>query len=145
VEAGRVSSATRSEWLLFVHIASAFIFFGGVLTVAIAGTVASRAAQPAVLERLAQRVHFLLVWPSLVILVAAGARLASEEDVYGRGWLRFGVGVAAVAVVLAALEVYLARSRGERSPAARILVGVALVLLVVVFWAMSAKPGAGGL
>jgi hypothetical protein len=140
-----MSSATRSEWLLFVHIASAFVFFGGVLTVAIAGTVASRAAQPAVLERLAQRVHFLLVWPAFVILVAAGARLASEEDVYGRGWLRFGVGLTAVAAVLAALEGWIARSRGERSPAARILIGLAFVLVVVVIWAMTAKPGAGGL
>jgi hypothetical protein len=136
--------AGRNDWLLFVHVAAAFVFFGAVLTVALAGTVAARAREPAVIERLARRVHLLLVWPSLVVLVAAGAQLASKEDVYARGWLRFGMGLTAVVAVLAALEAWLGRGRGERSPVARVLGIVALVLLVVVFWAMAAKPGITG-
>ena len=136
--------AGRNDWLLFVHIAAAFVFFGAVLTVAVAGTVATRAREPAVIERLARRVHLLLVWPSLVILVAAGAQLASKEDVYARGWLRLGMGLTAAVAVLAALEGWLGSRRGERSPVARILAALAVVLLVVVLWAMAAKPGITG-
>jgi hypothetical protein len=136
--------AGRNDWLLFVHVTAAFVFFGAVLTVAVAGTVATRAREPAVIERLARRVHLLLVWPSLVILVAAGAQLASKEDVYARGWLRLGMGLTAAVAILSALEGWLGSRRGERSPAARILAALAVVLLVVVLWAMAAKPGITG-
>ena len=64
----------RSDWLLFAHVAAAFVFFGAALTVIVVTTAAARArteSEGALLERLALRVDLLLLWPSLVILVGA--------------------------------------------------------------------------
>ncbi len=147
----------RSDWLLFVHVASAFLFFGAAVTMTIAGVSASRAADPrqaALLARLANRVAVLLLWPSLVILVAAGAQLASKEDVYGRGWLRYGMVLTGVVAVLAggvgAWATARRRRLGEAAQEAERLrrnlvptvVGtISLILLAIVFWLMTAKPG----
>jgi uncharacterized membrane protein len=158
----------RSAWLFFIHIAAAFVFFGGAITVAVASIAAGRARslrEAALLARLAARVDLLVVWPSLVILVGAGAQLASAEDAYGEGWLRFGLvltGIVAVIGVglvgwldrrrLRAAERLLATGgdttdeleRLNRSPILTLIGTLSLVLLVIVFWLMTAKPGIYG-
>jgi uncharacterized membrane protein len=154
----------RSDWLLFVHVAAAFVFFGAAITVAVASGAAARAGrarETVLLARLAYRVETLILWPALVILVAAGAQLASDEDVYSRGWLRYGMVVTAVvAIAGAGLAGWLNRrrlrvaeqlladgadtspelERLNRSPILTVLGTLSLVLLVLVFWLMTAKP-----
>jgi uncharacterized membrane protein len=94
-----------------------------------------------------------------VILVGAGAQLASSEDAYGSGWLRFGIVLTAVvAIVVGVLQSWQNRRRlhlaerllagGAESPAdlsrspVPVLLGtLSLVLLVVIFWLMTTKPG----
>jgi uncharacterized membrane protein len=152
----------RSEWLLLAHIGAAFIFFGAALTTLVAGlaaTRARRAREVALLARLAHRADTLLLWPSLVILVGAGAQLASSEDVYSRGWVRYGVLLTAVvALIGGGVSGRLNRRRlreAERlEPSAELEAGagapvllagmLAMILLVVVFWLMTAKPGIYG-
>ena len=151
----------RSDYLLFVHVAAAFLFFGAAITVTAAGvgaTRARRAGEAAVLARLAHRVNLLLLWPSLVILVGAGAQLASKEDVYARGWLHFGVALTVLVAVLGGgLAGWLNRRRllvaaaadpsdelDPQGPVLTLLGTLSLVLLVVVLWLMTAKPGIAG-
>ena len=150
-----VAAYDRSPWLLFVHIAAAFLFFGGALTMTIASVAAAHArdaAETVVLARVAARVDLLLVWPALVILVGAGAQLANDEDAYGSGWLRLGIVLTAVvALAVAVLVSWLNRrqlrqaesgvAEGGPGPAFVLLGTLSLVLLVVVFWLMTAKPG----
>jgi uncharacterized membrane protein len=155
----------RSDWLLFAHVAAAFVFFGAAITVtvvSVAATRARRAHEVALLARLAHRVNTLLLWPALVILVGAGAQLASSEDAYGRGWLRFGIILTAiVALVGGGVEGWLNRRRMRvaeraaaegaefteelerltRSPVLTMVGTISLILLVIVFWLMTAKPG----
>lgn len=155
----------RSAWLFFVHIAAAFLFFGGAIAVAATSLAAARARSvraTAVLARLASRVDLLVVWPALVILVGAGAQLASAEDVYSQGWLRYGIVLTGiVGVIGGGLEGWLNRrrlreaerllesgggsaaelARLNRSPILTLVGTLSLILLVIVFWLMTAKPG----
>jgi uncharacterized membrane protein len=154
----------RSNWLLLAHIAAAFVFFGAAITLTVVSVAATRsrsAREVAVLARLAFRVDVLLLWPSLVILVGAGAQLASSEDAYGRGWLRYGIVLTAVVAVVGGGWMGLLNRRRmrvaaraaeaggaelervNRSPLLTLLGTLTLVLLVVVFWLMTAKPGFG--
>ena len=158
--------ANRSAWLFFVHIAAAFLFFGGVVTVVVTSLATGRARDVraiALLARLASRVDALVVWPALVILVGAGAQLASAEDAYGHGWLRLGIVLTAVvAVVGVGVETWLNRrrlrlaerllaggdvsaadaARLSRSPMLVLVETLSLALLVVIFWLITAKPAA---
>jgi hypothetical protein len=134
----------RSEWLLFAHVAAAFVFFGAALTVVVVTMAAARArteTEGALLARLAFRVDLLLLWPSLVILVGAGAQLASSEDAYGRGWLRWGIILTGVVAVLGGGVLASLSRRPRRGPVLTVVTTLTLVLLVVVFWLMTAKPG----
>lgn len=134
----------RSEWLLFAHVAAAFVFFGAALTVIVVSMAARRAAgeaEAAVLARLAFRVDLLLLWPSLVIVVGAGAQLASSEDAYGRGWLQYGMILTGVVAVLGGGVLAALSRRPGKGPALTIVATLTLSLLVVVFWLMTAKPG----
>jgi hypothetical protein len=134
----------RSDWLLFAHVAAAFVFFGAALTVIVVATAAKRArteSESALLSRLAYRVDLLLLWPSLVILVGAGAQLASSEDAYGRGWLRWGIILTGVVAVLGGGVLASLSRRPRRGPVLTVVTTLTLVLLVVVFWLMTAKPG----
>ena len=136
--------AGRSDWLLFAHVAAAFVFSGAALTVILAGTAAARArveGDRAVLSRLAYRVNVLVLWPALVILIGAGAQLADAEDAYGRGWLRWGMILTGVVAVLGGLVLGALTRRASRSPLVLVMGTATLVALVVIFWLMTAKPG----
>ena len=133
----------RSDWLLFAHVAAAFVFFGAALTVIVVTTAAARArteSEGALLERLALRVDLLLLWPSLVILVGAGAQLASSEDAYGSGWLRWGMTLTGIAAVLGGGVLAALTRRAGRGPVVTFISTLTLVLIVVIFWLMTAKP-----
>jgi hypothetical protein len=135
--------AGRSDWLLFAHVAAAFVFAGAALTVVLAGAASARAADAdrELLARLAFRVNVLVLWPALVILVGAGAQLANSEDVYSRGWLRWGMILTAVVAVVAGAFLAVLTRRASRSPLIFVAGTISLVVLVVVFWLMTAKPG----
>jgi hypothetical protein len=134
----------RSNWLLFAHVAAAFVFFGAALTVAVVSMAATRArseSESTLLSQLAFRVDVLVLWPALVILVGAGAQLASSEDAYGRGWLRWGMILTGVLAVLGGGVLAVVSRRPRRGPLLTLVATLTLVLLVVVFWLMTAKPG----
>ena len=106
-------------------------------------TAAARArteSEGALLARLAFRVDLLLLWPSLVILVGAGAQLASSEDVYGSGWLRWGMILTGIVAVLGGGVLAALSRRGRGGPLLTVVATLTLVLIVVIFWLMTAKP-----
>jgi hypothetical protein len=133
----------RSDWLLFAHVAAAFVFFGAALTVILVARAAARArteSEGALLARLAFRVDLLLLWPSLVILVGAGAQLASSEDAYGSGWLRWGMILTGIVAVLGGGLLAALGRRARGGPLLTVVATLTLVLIVVIFWLMTAKP-----
>jgi hypothetical protein len=105
---------------------------------------AASEAEAALLSRLAFRVDLLLLWPSLVIVVGAGAQLASSEDAYGRGWLQYGMILTGIVAVLGGGVLAALSRRPGKGPALTIVATLTLSLLVVVFWLMTAKPGIYG-
>jgi hypothetical protein len=136
--------AGRSNWLLLAHVAAAFVFSGAVLTVVTAGIASARARDDGartLLAGLAYRVNLLVLWPALVILVGAGAQLASSEDAYSRGWLRWGMVLTAALAVVAGAGLAVLTRRASRSPMLFVAGVLSLVALVVIFWLMTTKPG----
>jgi len=125
------------EWLLFVHLTAVFLFAGALVARAIAATAARGASEGRreLLAGLVARIDRLVLWPTLVVLVAAGLTLADRENVYSRGWLTGSLVVTGALAVLTAAGTAL-RLRGTRllGPA-----GIALILLA--FWLMTVKPG----
>jgi hypothetical protein len=136
--------AGRSHWLLFAHIAAAFLFSGAVVAVVTAAVASARARedhQRVLLAGLAYRVNLLVLWPALVILVGAGAQLASSEDAYSRGWLRWGMVLTALVAVVAGAGLAVLTRRASRSPMLFVAGMLSVVALVVIFWLMTTKPG----
>lgn len=90
------------EWLLFLHVGAALLFFGALFTAAVAGFGAARreiAREVVVLTRVAHRALVLLAWPSFVAFYAAGEALASREAVSHAAWVNAGRALAVVAVL----------------------------------------------
>ena len=75
-----------------------------------------------------------------MILVGAGAQLASSEDVYGSGWLRWGMILTGIVAVLGGGVLAALSRRGRGGPLLTVVATLTLVLIVVIFWLMTAKP-----
>ena len=156
----------RSDALLFAHLVGALALFGGVIAMTAASFAARTRISPreiALLTKVAYRTLLLVVWPALVVAVVAGQALADKEDVSGQTWLAvaypltyIGGAAGSVALTLLARRVM---HRAERLAAegvehaaelrelasARIVAVLGPVLtgvLVILFWLMTAKPGA---
>jgi uncharacterized membrane protein len=151
---------TLYELLVIVHIVAAAVWIGGGVTVSLlaARAWASRDDDTVVeLSRIGDYVGSRMFGPAAFVLLAAGAWAVSEGNwEWGDPWITIGF-LGWIAGLLIALSWH--RTEGERiraavadggasGPRARsvattgMVVGlVELAILVVVVWAMVAKPG----
>ena len=87
----------RSDWLLFAHILSAMLLFGGVLAVATVSLAAQRWAWPdqvPILRALAFRTNLFVVLPGFVAVHVFGDLLANKEFKHGNpDWLDTGFAI----------------------------------------------------
>src|SRR5205085_12598422 len=88
---GLEAGLMRSDWLLFAHILSAMLLFGGVLAVATVSLAAERWAWPdqvPILRALAFRTHLFVVLPGFVAVHVFGDLLANKALKHGNpAWL----------------------------------------------------------
>lgn len=151
---------TLYEALLLIHIVMAIVRIGGGLAIVLLGL---RAAGQNDWERAvalggdAQWLALRLFMPASVLLLLSGAWAASEGNwSFGDAWIT--IGFAAILISLAAgIVVFvpergrigaLARERGAAAPEVQrrirrlgLYAQLELLMLIVVVWAMVAKPG----
>ncbi len=145
----------RSDWLLFAHVLSAMVLFGGVLAVATVSLAAQRWAWPdqiPLLRAVAFRTNLLVVLPAFVAVRVFGDLLASREFEHDSPtWLDVGFALTDASlivggVVLTLLQFWvLRRTRsgrpgGWQAALATFLPGLLLAALVAAIVLMAGKP-----
>jgi uncharacterized BrkB/YihY/UPF0761 family membrane protein len=145
----------RSDGLLFAHILSAMILFGGVLTVVTVSVAAQQRAWPAqipLLRALAFRTNLLIVLPGFIAVHVFGDLLANREFEHGQpDWLDLGFAITDIdlivgGVILTLLQFWvLRRTRAGRpdgwpASVASILPWIVLAGLVAAIVLMAGKP-----
>jgi hypothetical protein len=144
----------RSDGLLFAHILSAMILFGGVLTVVVVSVAAQQRAWPAqmpLLRALAFRTNLLVVLPGFVAVHVFGDLLANREYKYGQpDWLDIGFAITDAELIVGGLLTVLQfwvlrRTRGGepggwQASLATVLPWIVLAGLVAVIVLMTGKP-----
>ena len=143
----------RSDWLLFAHILSAMLLFGGVLGVATVSVAAQRWAWPdqvPLLRALAFRTNLLLVLPAFVAVHVFGDVLANREFKSNPWWIDTGFALTdialIIAVVLALLQFWVLRrtrsgeSGGWQAKTVTVLPAVMLAALTAAVVLMAGQP-----
>jgi hypothetical protein len=145
---------TDWNWLLFGHLATAFLLVGGLILMTVVSIAAERTAssdQVPLLRALAFRVNLLLVVPMLVAIHIFGAILSDREyDSSEPGWLGAGFAITSVATIVAVVLVFLqfwvvrrvrrGATAGWPAVAATYLAPLLLAAMVVVIVLMAGKP-----
>jgi hypothetical protein len=146
----------RSDWLLFAHILSAMLLFGGVLAVATVSLAAQRWAWPdqvPILRALAFRTNLFVVLPGFVAVHVFGDLLANKEFKHGNpDWLDTGFAITDAdlivgGVVLTLLQFWVVRRArsgepgGWQATSATVLPVIVLGALVGAIVLMAGKPG----
>jgi hypothetical protein len=145
----------RSDGLLFAHILSAMILFGGVLTVVTVSVAAQQQAWPAqvpLLRALAFRTNLLVVLPGFVAVHVFGDLLANREYKHGQpDWLDIGFAITDIdlivgGVILTLLQFWVLRRTRAGAPGgwqaslATVLPWIVLAGLVAAIVLMAGKP-----
>lgn len=146
----------RSDWLLFAHLLSAMLLFGGVLAVATVSLAAQRWAWPdqvPILRALAFRTNLLVVLPGFIAVHVFGDLLANKEFKHGNpDWLDTGFALTDAdlivgGVLLTLLQFWVVRRTragepgGWQATAVTVLPVVVLGALVAAIVLMAGKPG----
>jgi hypothetical protein len=146
----------RSDWLLFAHLLSAIVLFGGVLAVATVSLAAQRWAWPdqvPLLRAIAFRTNLLVVLPGFVAVHVFGDLLSNREYKHGEpDWLDIGFAITDIdlilgGVVLTLLQFWVLRRTRAGEPGgwqatfATMLPAIVLAALVAVIVLMAGKPG----
>src|SRR5262249_23545455 len=94
----------RSDGLLFAHILSAMILFGGVLAVLMVSAAAQQRAWPdqvPLLRALAFRTNLIVVLPGFVAVHVFGSLLADREFKHGQpDWLDIGFAITDIDLIV---------------------------------------------
>jgi hypothetical protein len=145
----------RSDWLLFAHVLSAMVLFGGVLAVATVSLAAQRWAWPdqvPLLRAVAFRTNLLVVLPGFIAVHVFGDLLANREFKHGQpDWLDIGFaltdgGLIVGGVVLTLLQFWVLRRTRAGQPGgwpaalATALPALVLAVLVTAIVLMAGKP-----
>jgi hypothetical protein len=145
----------RSDGLLFAHILSAMILFGGVLAVVTISVAAQQRAWPdqvPLLRALAFRTNLIVVLPGFVAVHIFGTLLADREFKHGQpDWLDLGFAITDIdlivgGVTLTLLQFWvLRRTRagepgGWQASLATVLPWIVLAGLVAAIVLMAGKP-----
>ena len=146
----------RSDWLLFAHLLSAMLLFGGVLAVATVSLAAQRWAWPdqvPILRALAFRTNLFVVLPGFIAVHVFGDLLANKEFKHGNpDWLDTGFALTDAdlivgGVLLTLLQFWVVRRTragepaGWQATAVTVLPVVVLGALVAAIVLMAGKPG----
>jgi hypothetical protein len=145
----------RSDWLLFAHVLSAMILFGGVLavvTVSLAATGQAWPAQVPLLRAIAFRTNLVVVLPGFIAVHVFGDLLADREFKGSEpDWLDIGFAITDVdlivgGVLLTLLQFWVLRRTRAGQPGgwpaqvATALPTLVLAALVAVLVLMAGKP-----
>jgi hypothetical protein len=145
----------RSDWLLFAHVLSAMVLFGGVLAVTTVSLAAQRWAWPdqvPLLRALAFRTNLLVVFPGFIAVDVFGELLGDCEYKHGRpDWLDIGSTITNVdlivgGVLLTLLQFWVLRRTRSGEPGnwpamlATVLPAIVLAALVAAIVLMAGKP-----
>ena len=151
---------TLHEWLLVLHILASMVWVGGLLTVAVQSIQVLRGHDPESLKRFVSSLRVIgprVFAPATVLVLGLGIWLVAEspEIAFGQGWVLFGLGLFAAALVIgpvfqsrAAILAERAAGSGDLDRAERELrrwsggMRAILVVLVIATWDMVFKPGA---
>jgi uncharacterized membrane protein len=154
-----VISADFYEWLMFLHIFAAMIWLGGALTVSVLGTRVLRSGDPGAISQFIGNLQFLgpvVFAPALAGVLAFGVWMVADNSAwsFSQTWLIIGLALFAAAVLIgavfqsrAAIGAKRAVETGDNERAARLLrrwvsgTRAIFLILVVVAWDMSIKPG----
>ena len=133
---------------LLLHVVGAAVLVGAVLSSAIATLTAERTPEPELMRRIAFRSLWMVGIPAYVVMRIGAEWLYSKE--FGDtdddpAWIGIGYAVADVGLLVFLIALALAGVAARRKSAglgkASGYIGVLLlVALVVVVWAMGAKP-----
>jgi len=134
---------------VFIHVLTATLLFGAVLTALILSRAGTSGKHPELFARATFRSLLLVALPSWLLLVVFGTWAQHKEDVPNtERWLKIGasLGTGTVLVLLAAVGAAYAWTKAPRGPwqsrAVMFLTLAYIVALAAAWWVMSAKPGA---
>jgi uncharacterized membrane protein len=152
---------TLDNWLHFVHVVSAMAWVGGGLILSVMGLRARSSSRPGAIREFAVVLPYVgirVLMPAVILVLVTGVWMvvASAEWHFSQFWVRFALGLFAVAFLIGA--VYLSRvgiqmdrfasaESNDASKGARLLdrwlagYGIVLVVLLVAVWDMVFKPG----
>jgi hypothetical protein len=146
----------RNDWLLFAHVLSAMLLFGGVLAVTTVSLAAQRWAWPdqvPILRALAFRTNLVVVLPGFIAVHVFGDVLANREFKHGNpDWLDTGFAITDAdlivgGVLLTILQFWVVRRTragepgGWQASLATVLPVGVLAALVGAIVLMAGKPG----
>jgi uncharacterized membrane protein len=154
-----VIAATTYDWLLFLHILAAMVWVGGLVTLTVLAGQIVRRGDAGSIARFASSLRTIgpfVYAPATVAVLALGIGLVTDTDAwnFGQTWIivaltLFGAAffIGAVFQSRSAIAATRAAEAGESAVAIRQLrrwlwgMRVILVLLVVITWDMTVKPG----
>jgi uncharacterized membrane protein len=152
-------AANLYDWLLFLHILAAMVWFGGLVALSVFATRVLRGGEAEALKRFVGSLGAIgpvVLAPATVAVLGFGIWLVLDSDAwaFGQTWILVALALFAGAFLVGA--VFLSRSaigaqraadRGDDGEAVRQLrrwswgMRLILVLLVVATWDMVFKPG----
>lgn len=146
-------AASRPDWLLFCHVASAMLLVAGLIVVVLVSVVSLRSAQSVhvpLLRAIAFRANLFLVIPPFILVHVFGGLLADREFDHDPNWLSDATIITTIATIAAllllALQFWVLRRvraghlGGWQAGLATYLAPVVLAAMVVVLVLMAGKP-----
>lgn len=99
-----ILAVTRSDVLVTLHILAVAATFGGALAYPLWFRLVRRGTpqERAFFHRAQATLGKFLIVPGIVVIFGTGAYLASEQDVWGEGWVLIPVGILALILVIGA-------------------------------------------
>jgi uncharacterized membrane protein len=154
-----VITATLYDWLVFLHILAAMVWFGGLVVLSVFASLALRSGDQADVARFVGSLRLvgpLVLAPAMVAVVALGVWLVLDSDAwsFGQTWVWLALVLFGGAFVVgaafqsrAAIDAQRAADAGRHQQAARHLsrwawgMRLIVLLLAVAAWDMVFKPG----
>ena len=154
-----IVAATLYDWLKFVHILAAMVWVGGLVVLGVLATQVLRSGESQAIARLVKNLGVvgpLVLAPSMLVVLGLGIWLVIDSDVWdlGQTWVGLALVLFAAAFAFgaifqsrAAIGARRAAEAGDDREARRQLgrwswgMRVVIVLLVVITWDMTIKPG----
>jgi uncharacterized membrane protein len=156
---GSVVAIETDAWLVFFHVLGAMVWVGGLVMTVTLATQVLRGGDADATARFVRNLRVigpLVLMPATLAVVVFGAWIVLESDAWSlaQTWVRIGVGLYVVALLIGAIfqsrwaiRADRAATAGDHAEARRQLqrwfwgMWLILAVLVVATWDMVAKPG----